>query len=165
MMIPRAHLGPVLFNISINDLYKWIEDTLNQFVGGTKFGRSVDLLEGRKALQRDLDRLDRWAEANCMSFSEAKYQVLHLAHNTAMQHYRLGDEWLESGPEEKDLEVMVNSQQEHELAVCPGAQESKWHPGLYQQYSGHPEQESDCPCVHWWGHISNTVYSSRPLTT
>ncbi|PKU47466.1 rna-directed dna polymerase from mobile element jockey-like [Limosa lapponica baueri] len=95
--------GPVLFNI----MERGTECTLSQFANHTKLCGAVNMLEGRDAIQRDLDRLERRTGANLMKFNHAKCKVLHLGHGNPKHKHRLGREWLESSPE-KDLGVLVD---------------------------------------------------------
>ena len=70
-------LGPALFNIFVSDMDSGIECILSKFVNDTKLCGAVDTLEGKDAVQRDHERLERW--------------FLHLCQDNPKHEYRLGE--------------------------------------------------------------------------
>ncbi|KAK4830533.1 hypothetical protein QYF61_011671 [Mycteria americana] len=71
------------------------ERILSKFADDTKLGGVADTPEGCAAIQRDLNRLEKWADGNLMKFNKEKSKALHLGRNNPRHQYMLGANQLE----------------------------------------------------------------------
>ena len=102
--------GLILSNTTfINDLDTGKEHMLSKFADDTKLGGAADTSEGRAAIQRDLNRLEKWADRNLMKLNKEKHKVLHLGRNNPMHQCVLWATQLENSFAEKDLGVLVDT--------------------------------------------------------
>ncbi|TRZ18575.1 hypothetical protein HGM15179_008487 [Zosterops borbonicus] len=125
--------------------FEWAFETASRAI--------VDMLEGRNAIQRDLDKPEWWACVNLMKFSWGNPK----------HKYRLGREWMESSPKEKNLGVLLgeNLNRTHQCALR--AQKAKRVLGCITSSVGSREREeilSPCSaltrshlecCIQLWG--------------
>jgi len=63
-----------------------IKSTLSKFADDTKLSSAVDKSEKRDVIQRDFDKLERWACENLLRFNKAECKV-HLAQGNLRYAY------------------------------------------------------------------------------
>uniref|UniRef100_A0A8D0CDV4 Reverse transcriptase domain-containing protein n=1 Tax=Salvator merianae TaxID=96440 RepID=A0A8D0CDV4_SALMN len=125
-------LGPVMFNIFINDLDEGVEGKLIKFADDTKLGGGVaNTREERERIQKDLEKLEQWAATNRMVFNKEKCKVLHLGKKNEKNTYRMGGIRLSSSTCEKDLGVLVDHRLNMSQQCEAAAKKGKHNPGVY----------------------------------
>lgn len=72
----RSILGPVLFNVIINDIKKRIKPTLRKFAEDTERSDAVGRPAGWDTIQCDLDNTENWAHDVQVAASRSGQTVL-----------------------------------------------------------------------------------------
>lgn len=85
-------LGPVLFNVFINDIDSAIECTFNKFADHIMLSGAADVPEGQDVIWRDLENLKKWAHIKLIRFNKAVFNALHLDQGKPQYGSRLGNE-------------------------------------------------------------------------
>lgn len=100
---------------------------LSKTVDDAKLSGAVGTLEGRHPEGPvRVSRLEKLAHANLMGFNKARDKVLQVGWGNYQYQYRLGEEWIESNPVEKDLGVQVDEMVDGTWQYVLIAQKANW---------------------------------------
>lgn len=58
-------------------------------------GEVLSILEGRAAILKNLNNLEKWTDRNIMKFNKSKLSTVHLGWHDPVYPNRLGAHWLE----------------------------------------------------------------------
>ncbi len=83
-------LGPVMFLIYINDLPDCVDSAVKIFADDTKIFRRINSTQDCELLQRDLTKLEDWANIWQMEFHPQKCEVIRIGKNHPPFQYQMG---------------------------------------------------------------------------
>ena len=102
-------MGPILFNIYIDDIDDGINSKISKFADDTKIANIVNNKNDSIRLQSDINRLMEWADKWQMKFNVDKCKVMHIGKQNNNFVYKMANQPLVSVKEEKDLGVIITN--------------------------------------------------------
>jgi len=136
-------LGPLLFNVFINDTNNKMQCTLRKCADDTKRSGAADTPRGLDAIQRDLGKLEKWACLNLMRISKARCKVLHVGQGNPHYRHRLGHEWIKGSPAKTEFKVLVEEKLDMSTEMYIRSAEGQPYPGLHQTKCGQQDEGGD----------------------
>ncbi|KAJ7413933.1 rna-directed dna polymerase from mobile element jockey-like [Willisornis vidua] len=107
---PRLEQRKLVFPCSPFQMSTLLETCfLSKLADDTKLRGVTNTPEDCTVLQKDLNRLKRWAGKSCLRFHKGKCRVLHLGRSNPFYQDRLVTNLQESSSVEKDLGVLVDN--------------------------------------------------------
>ncbi|CAM4557507.1 unnamed protein product [Lepidochelys olivacea] len=108
--VPQGSVvGPILFNLLVNDLEKGVNSKAAKFADDTKLLKIVRTKTDCEELQKDLTKLSDWATKWQMKFNVDKCKVMHIGKNNPNYTYNMMEVNLATTNQEKDPGVSVDS--------------------------------------------------------
>ncbi|CAM5109632.1 unnamed protein product [Eretmochelys imbricata] len=162
-------LGPILFNLFINDLEKGVNSEVAKFADDTKLLKILKTKADCEELQKDLTKLSDWATKWQMKFNVDKCKVMHIGKNNPNYTYNMMGANLPMTNQERDLGVIVDSSLKTStqcaaavkkanmmLGIIKKVIENKMENILLPLYKSmvrpHPEY-----CIQMWSHLKKDI--------
>ena len=117
-------LGPVLFNMFVNDIPSIISSPVYLFADDTKVFHVIRNRDDYLALQNDFNLLYNWSLTWQLSFNIFKCKHLHLGPPHHFEAYHINSLVIDSVTSHKDLGTQFDNQlksHEHTTEVCTKA--------------------------------------------
>ncbi|KAL0829565.1 hypothetical protein ABMA28_003076 [Loxostege sticticalis] len=107
-----SHLGPVLFNIFVNDLpYRFRFSSPYLFADDLKLSKTIESMDDAVLLQKDIDSLSKWCDMNGMELNVKKCSFIKftIKTNVLPTKYSVNGINLEEVQVIRDLGVLMDS--------------------------------------------------------
>ena len=116
-------LGPLLFLLFVNDLPKWITNSMRMFADDVKIWNVIKSDTDSGSLQDDLDSLTRWSSTWLLKLNASKCKVMHIGHSFGTVYHMMDDSGnsttIQQIAEEKDLGVHLTEDLKCVLGQLP----------------------------------------------
>ena len=124
-------LGPLLFNIFLNDLFLFVEnsDLSNYADGNTLYSFGNDLEKVKQTLRQDFKIVKRWFYENYMVSNSSKCHLMCLGQNTVNEKFVYDNIEMKNSKEKKILGVIIDNIlrfESHVKNLCKKASQKTW---------------------------------------